>query len=98
MHITNNKYSVKLFYVFLLFSFKAVLRHITCSMKDTITFMQKHQILRSSMTCPGPFFKGKRHGGCGKPMCLKETNDSRDIYVWRCRKNTPYMMVRKKLF
>ena len=59
--------------------------------------MQKHQILRSSMTCPGPFFKGKRHGGCGKPMCFKETNDSRDIYVWRCRKKHTLFDGEKKI-
>ena len=29
---------------------------------------------------------GKRLHGCGHPMQLKKTNDSKDRYVWRCRK------------
>ena len=29
---------------------------------------------------------GKRQGNCSHPMCLKETKDSKDLYVWHCRK------------
>ena len=29
---------------------------------------------------------GKRSHGCGKPMQMKKSNDSKDTYVWRCRK------------
>ena len=48
--------------------------------------MQKHGILKSSVNCPGPLIKGKRLHGCGKPMQMKKTNDSKDKYLWRCRK------------
>ena len=48
--------------------------------------MQKQGILRSSVNCPGPLVNGSRLHGCGKPMQLKKTNDSKDTYVWRCRK------------
>ena len=27
---------------------------------------------------------GKRQGGCGQPMLLKETKDSKDLLMWRC--------------
>ena len=27
---------------------------------------------------------GKRQGGCGEPMLLKETKDSKDMLMWRC--------------
>ena len=68
------------------YSFKHVLRHITSDKKSTIQFLQKNKVLASAVTCPGPFFKGRRHGGCNQPMVLKETNDSKDVFVWRCRK------------
>ena len=48
--------------------------------------MQKHGILKSSVICPGPLIKGKRLHGCGKPMQMKKTNDSKDKYVWKCHK------------
>ena len=48
--------------------------------------MQKHQILVSSVSCPGPLIEGKWQGGCGKLMTLKKTNDSRDVFQWRCRR------------
>ena len=70
----------------LFFSFKDLLREITDTKVNTIAFMQKHNILKKSLRCPGPFFKGKRQGGCNQPMLLKETNDSKDKFVWRCRK------------
>ena len=28
----------------------------------------------------------KRQGGCGQPMLLKETKDSKDLLMWRCRR------------
>ena len=48
--------------------------------------MQKEGILQSSVNCPGPLVNGSRLHGCGKPMQLKKTNDSKDTYVWRCHK------------
>ena len=48
--------------------------------------MQKEGILQSSVNCPRPLVNGSRLHGCGKPMQLKKTNDSKDTYVWRCRK------------
>ena len=48
--------------------------------------MQKQEILVSSLHCPGPLIEGKWQGGCGKPMTLKRTNDSRDVFQWRCRR------------
>ena len=68
------------------FSFKQLLRTVTSSKDSTIEFMQKQGILRSSVNCPGPLVNGSRLHGCGKPMQLKKTNDSKDTYVWRCRK------------
>ena len=48
--------------------------------------MQQHRILQTAIACPGPIVSGKRHGNCGHQMLLKKTNDSKDTYVWRCRK------------
>lgn len=48
--------------------------------------MQTQSILKTSLDCPGPLVNGKRLHGCGRPMQLKKTNDSKDGYVWRCRK------------
>ena len=48
--------------------------------------MQKEGIFQSSVNCPGPLVNGSRLHGCGKPMQLKKTNDSKDTYVWGCRK------------
>ena len=48
--------------------------------------MQKQQILVSSVHCPGPLIEGKWQGGCGQLMTLKRTNDSRDVFQWRCRR------------
>ena len=67
-------------------SFKEVLRNVTSSNKETIHFMQKHGILKSSVVCPGPCFKGSRSFGCGRQMLLKTTNDSKDSLMWRCRR------------
>ena len=67
-------------------SFKRLLREVTSSKDSTINFMQKNGILKSSVNCPGPLIDGKRSHGCGKPMQMKKTNDSKDTYVWRCRK------------
>ena len=41
---------------------------------------------RTSINCPGPLVDGRWVYGCGKPMQLKRTNDSKDSYVWRCCK------------
>ena len=48
--------------------------------------MQTNSILKTSINCPGPLVDGRRVCGCGKPMQLKRTNNSKDSYVWRCRK------------
>ena len=72
--------------ILLNFSFKEVLRNITSSKDSTVDFMQRHSILKTSLDCPGPLANGKRLHGCGRPMQLKKTNDSKDGYVWRCRK------------
>ena len=58
--------------------------------------MQEHGILKSQMACPGPNLEGKRQGGCGRPMLLKKTHDSRDIVVWRCRRKHSVWTENKK--
>ena len=73
-------------YILLHFSFKDILCHITCTKKDTIHFLQKNGVLKSTVNCPGALVGGKRQGNCSKPMSLKETKDSKDLYVWHCRK------------
>ena len=47
--------------------------------------MQKNNVLQSSVLCPGPLVKGVRQGGCGQPMAMKSTRDSKDVFMWRCR-------------
>ena len=81
----GNFQHVKLFLSYY-YSFKQLLRNVTSSKETTIQFMQKEGILQSSVNCPGPLVNGSRLHGCGKPMQLKKTNDSKDTYVWRCRK------------
>ena len=54
--------------------------------KDTINFLQKNGVLKSIVNCLGPFVGGRRQGNCSHPICLKETKDSKDLYVWHCRK------------
>ena len=48
--------------------------------------MQSNCILKASINCPGPLVDGQHLYGCGKPMQLKRTNNSKDGYVRRCRK------------
>ena len=81
----GNFQHVKLF-LYYYYSFKQLLRNVTSSKETTIQFMQKEGILQSSVNCPGPLVNGSRLHGCGKPMQLKKTNDSKDTYVWRCCK------------
>ena len=63
-----------------------MLREITCCNESTIKFMHARSILKSTVLCPGPCFKGSRSFGCGRHMCLKKTNDSKDGLMWRCRR------------
>lgn len=72
--------------VVFLYSFKKLLREVTISAECTAAFLQANGTLMKEVTCPGPCFKGKRAFSCGKHMCLKRTNDSSDLYVWRCRR------------
>ena len=81
----GNFQHVKLF-LYYYYSFKQLLCNVTSSKETTIQFMQKEGILQSSVNCPGPLVNGSRLHGCGKPMQLKKTNDSKDTYVWRCCK------------
>ena len=48
--------------------------------------MRKHSVLRTSIICPGPCIDGRRQFSCGRHMELKETNDNKDKFMWRCRK------------
>ena len=59
---------------------------MTHDKKSTIKFMQDNKVLQSSMACPGPLVNGQRQGGCGQPMLLKQTNNSKDLFMWRCRR------------
>lgn len=70
----------------LTYSFKELLTTVTMSKETTVTFLQEHGVLRNTVPCPGPLIGGHRHGGCGKPMALKVTNDSKDKFQWRCRR------------
>ena len=81
----QQKYTCTIYDLFI-YSFKDVLKGITLMKKTTIDFMQKHNILLSSVHCPRPLIQGRRQGGCGQLMHLKETNDSKDVFQWRCRK------------
>ena len=56
------------------------------SLESTIQFMREYNILKKSMKCPGPLQSGRRQGNCSQEMTLKRTNDSKDLYIWRCRK------------
>ena len=55
------------------FSFKELLRSVTCTKEATVKFMQTNSILKTSINCPGPLVDGQRVYGCGKPMQLKRT-------------------------
>ena len=68
------------------YSFKDVLRNVTCCIPNTIEFLQKHGALQSTVLCPGPCVKGSRSFGCGRNMCLKKTKDGKDVMMWRCRR------------
>ena len=57
--------------------------------------MQKHGILKSEVKCPGPLINNTRQFPCGKYMLLKKTNDSSDIYGWRCRRT--HTVVKKEM-
>ena len=48
--------------------------------------MRHHNILRSSVICPGPAVNGKRSFPCGHHMVCKKTKDTKDQEIWRCRK------------
>ena len=51
-----------------------------------LQFLQEHGTLLTAVQCPGPSIAGTRQFGCGKEMALKETNDTNDSLIWRCRK------------
>ena len=78
------KYSTQIYTS--IFNFKDVLQHITHTKEATVKFLQKQNILISSVQCPGPLIKGCWQGACCHQMTMKRTNDSRDSFVWRCRK------------
>ena len=77
------KYSVAIFHVH--YSFKNLLRAITHDNTSTVRFLQEQKVLQSTVYCPGPLVQGHRIGGCGHLMTLKQTNDSKDLFMWRCR-------------
>ena len=68
------------------FSFKELLRTVTCLKDNTINFMKKNNILHSHIIYLGPCVVQRRSNNCGKSMELKSTNDNHDKYMWRCRK------------
>lgn len=53
---------------------------------NAIKFLQEHNVLPTTRTCPGPFIHQKRQGNCGHNMILKEVRDRKDNITWRCRK------------
>ena len=68
------------------YSFKCLLTNVTSCKKATFKFLQQMEVIHSNMDCPGPLINGRRQGGCNNHMCLKETGDTKDMYVWPCRK------------
>ena len=88
MSMQNAKFKHKehLYITIKLFSFKRLLREVTCSKDESLKFMKQQQILLSSVKCPGPCINGQWTGSCGKDMELKKNNDNRDQYMWRCRR------------
>ena len=63
-----------------------VLCDITTSTCDTVKFLQKHAVLQTNVSCPGPCIKGSHSLHYGQQMMLKKTNDSKDEVMWRSRK------------
>ena len=86
MQHVNFKDKHHLYIIIKLFSFKRLLREVTCSKDESIKFMKEQHILASSVKCPGPCINGKHTYSCGKHMELKKTNDNKDQYMWRCRR------------
>lgn len=59
---------------------------ISCTPITSIEFLQRQNVLPSSVICPGPIWHGRRQNTCGEPMLLKKTSDRKDGIMWRCRK------------
>ena len=72
------------------YSFKRVLREVTCSKEDTLDFLRSQNVFQKDVLCPGPCFGNSRPLYCGRPMLIKKTNDNKDKYMWRCRKVHKY--------
>ena len=86
-HIISVNFRPNLLHVHVsIFSFKDILRTVTCCTPNTIQFLQKYAVLRSGVVCPGPCVKGARSIGCGHQMLLKKTKDSKDQFIWRCHR------------
>ena len=68
-----------------IFSFKQLITTVTGCKKATFKYLQKMDVLHQHISCPGPLLNGKCQGGCDSPMILKETGDTKDIYMWHCR-------------
>ena len=84
MHFTYRlKYSGAIFRIY--YSFKNLLCAIIRDKKSTVRFLQEQKVLQSTVYCPGPLVQGQGIGGCGQLMKLKETNDSKDLFMWRCQ-------------
>ena len=65
---------------------KDLFQNIIDTKLHAIEFLQKHGVIPTTMTCPGPLINNNRFGQCGKPMALKEVKDRKDNITWRCRK------------
>ena len=66
--------------------FKDVLHSITCDKESTMQFMKDQNVLKNAIKCPGSCVGGLRSSPCGNWMLCKKTTDSKDGYIWRCRK------------
>ena len=64
-----------------------MLQDITSSKKNPIQFLKKYGVRKNEICCPGPCINGKRTTPCGNFMICKETRDSKDGVIWRCRKS-----------
>lgn len=65
------------------YTYKDILKNITCSKNATIAFLMKHECIPSTKLCPG---RGLEDEPCNHFMELKSCNDRSDGIVWRCRK------------
>ena len=63
-----------------------MLRKITSDKESTMQFLKEQKVIKTAVRCPGPCVGSVRSSPCGNWMLWKKTTDSKDGYIWRCRK------------